>query len=46
MKALLLILAALTLFGSGLLIWRGESSQELWATFATRDAQPSLTITP
>jgi len=46
-RNLALIIGAVALIGSAVLIWRGEQPrQELWATFRTIDAAPSVEIIP
>lgn len=46
MTRLFLLIAAVTLLGSGLLIYFGERERELWATFQTRQGEPSLELVP
>lgn len=46
-KNLALLVAVATLVGSAILIYKGEQPRrELWATFRTMDARPSLEIQP
>lgn len=46
MKLLFLLLLLVTLIAAGLLIFIGETSQELWATTATIQGAPSVEVVP
>lgn len=46
MKTLFLLLLAVTLIAAGLLIFIGETSNELFTTFDTINGEPTLEIRP